>query len=208
VKRPVDEGVSSSSSRSDEALARALSLASEGGGNDDDGDEDLAAAIAMSMAETNTSQSEAAGATTPVAATTEGAAAASATPPSPASAPALVLPPLPGPDEPGPLARVQLQGGGLTGKLVRKFRASDEAISVFAWADACLAEVANNSSNSSAAAKLALATGYSLGFGRETLTRADLAEALSPSDDGDASERKTMASMGLTPSAALTVRPR
>jgi len=118
------------------------------------------------------------------------------------------LPPLPGPDDPGPFARVQLQGGGLSGKLVRKFKASDDAVSVFAWADACLAEAA---AAGSAAAAGALAKGYSLGFGRETLTRADLLEvpssSSSPDEDSDVGERKTMESMGLTPSAALTVRP-
>jgi hypothetical protein len=163
----------------DDALARALSLSAGGSfgdvgddaGADGDGDDALAAAIALSMAEAEA--------------------------PEAATAAALALTAEPGPDEPGPFARLQLQGGGLPGKLVRRFRAHDPAALAFAWADACLKDAAgsSSSSSSSSSAAAALAHGYTLGFGRDRLTRAALADG-----------QMSLEAAGLTPSAALTVR--
>mmetsp|Transcript_11924 Transcript_11924/g.24110 ORF Transcript_11924/g.24110 Transcript_11924/m.24110 type:complete len:411 (+) Transcript_11924:38-1270(+) len=151
---------------------------SKADGDDDDDDDDLALAIAMSMSAENVTAAD----NTPSA---QSAPAAD----EPSVGPSLELPPEAADDEPA--ARVLVRGGGLPARFTRRFRPGDPATSVFDWIDGAL--IATASLGDAAATSV---IGYELLLQRTVLTRSDLQIS-----------GVTCEGAGLTPSAALTLRP-
>jgi hypothetical protein len=199
TKRPADPWATAGAGhtlRAGNAATAAVSSEVIGVDEEED-DNDLALAIAMSMAASAENSTVASG-PSPAPSSTRPAPSELASDPA-STQPTAPLPPrtelLPEAGEGEPAARVLVRGGGLPARFSRRFRPEDPAVSVFGWIDAALAQVASISP-AAPGSGVARAGAYELLLQRTVLARPDV-EASGITCEG----------AGLTPSAALMLRP-